>query len=201
MQRGLQAPCWNFILKIARQITRSFHLVFRTEAVFKWQEGANLRGQCAPDALCCPRLRRSAPPCRGSIPGGSVHDVSGARSECAVRPCQRHWHMSGVGAFSFCERPEHLCRLAAPLRNKVKTNFLLYVEKFNRLGWHCISIGHFSFVYISILWNCEKIICKRGACSSAQEALPRAKRPHIWHSIGMHLLMYFMWSSQSCYLL
>lgn len=97
--------------------------MFQTETIFKRQEGANLRDQCAPDGLCCPRLRHSALPARGSIPGGSVHDVSGAHSECAVLPCRRHWHLSGVCASFFCGRPGRRCRLAAPLTNKEKTVF------------------------------------------------------------------------------
>lgn len=120
--------------------------MFPTETIFYRQEGANLRGQCVPDALCCPRLRRSAPPCHGSIPGGSVHGASGARSECAVRPFQRHWHMSGVCAFSFCGRPGRRCRRAVPLRNKEKTFFLIDLDGFV-FQWDFLVLFLFSFCY------------------------------------------------------
>lgn len=100
------------------------------------QEGANLRGRCAPGALCCPRRRRSAPPGRGRIRGGSARGASGARSACAAQPGRRHWHTSDVCAFSVCGRLGHRCRPAAALRDKKKTFYLLYVKMFNPTGQH-----------------------------------------------------------------
>lgn len=78
-------------------------------------------GRRAPDGLCFSRHRRSVHPGRGSIRGGSVRGVSGARSVCAARPCRRRWHTSDVCAVSVCGTLGHRCRLAAPLRDKKKT--------------------------------------------------------------------------------